>query len=132
MDAKRGLDGVSRVLKIRVIAPLCAPLLLVAACASAPVSTSSAKRPAAEVAVERGRDLAELRCGGCHGLGLYGESPRSPSTPFRDMRRGMTALSFQQRMETIAEGRHYDMPKLGLTAGEANDIAAYIESLELP
>ncbi len=128
MDAKRGLDGVSRVLKIRVIAPL----LVVAACASAPVSTSSAKRPAAEVAVERGRDLAELRCGGCHGLGLYGESPRSPSTPFRDMRRGMTALSFQQRMETIAEGRHYDMPKLGLTAGEADDIAAYIESLELP
>ncbi|MDP2012028.1 MAG: hypothetical protein Q8K11_17800 [Phenylobacterium sp.] len=44
----------------------------------------------------------------------------------------MTALSFKRRMEDIAEGRHYDMPRIGLTANEADDIAAYIESLETP
>ncbi|MDO8322474.1 MAG: c-type cytochrome [Phenylobacterium sp.] len=107
---------------------LCIPLLLLTACGGANVPLTSA----ADVAAERGRDLAELRCGGCHGLGLYGESPRSPSTAFRDMRRGMTALSFRRRMEDIAEGRHYDMPRIGLTANEADDIAAYIESLETP
>lgn len=115
-------------LGLRSVGLLSVPLLLVAACAS----TYAPASPAADVAAERGRDLAELRCGGCHGLGLYGESPRSPSTPFRDMRRGMTALSFQQRMQDIGEGRHYDMPRIGLTASEADDIAAYIESLERP
>lgn len=101
--------------------------VLTAGCA-----TSAPDGVAPGSAAERGRDLAELRCGGCHGLGLYGESPRSPSTPFRDMRRRMTALTFQQRMTDIAEGRHYDMPRIGLSASETEDIAAYIESLEKP
>lgn len=101
--------------------------LLTAGCA-----TNGSDGVAPSSAAERGRDLAELRCGGCHGLGLYGESPRSPSTPFRDMRRRLTALSLQQRLTDITEGRHYDMPRLGLSASETEDIAAYIESLERP
>lgn len=44
----------------------------------------------------------------------------------------MTALSFRGRMEEIAEGRHPGMPRIRLSAGEADDIAAYIESLGTP
>ncbi|MDO8911859.1 MAG: cytochrome c [Phenylobacterium sp.] len=112
--------------KLGLVWSLCASLLLLAACGGANVPLTSA----ADVAAERGRGLAEVRCGGCHGLGLDGESPRSAA--FRDMRRGMTALSFRRRMADIAEGRHYDMPRIKLTANEADDIAAYIESLETP
>ena len=81
-------------------------------------------------AAERGRDLAQRRCAGCHALDLQSQSPRMNAPPFREMRIRYNQASFQHRMAEISEGGHYDMPPLRLDPADARDVAAYIESLE--
>lgn len=81
-------------------------------------------------AAERGGDLAQRSCAGCHAVSLQGQSPRMNAPAFRDLRIRYNQASFQHRMAEIAEGGHYDMPALRLEASEVRDVAAYIESLE--
>ena len=97
-------------------------------CASNSGPTDEARAPA--TAAEFGRDLAERECSRCHALGLAGESPRMDAPPFRDMRIRYNQLSFQRRMQEIAEGGHSAMPPLRIETSDARNVAAYIESLE--
>jgi mono/diheme cytochrome c family protein len=103
-----------------------AAALALAGCASA------SNGVAAGSGAERGRAIAARACGGCHGLGDVGDSPRVGAPPFRELRLRYNALSFERRMVEIAEGGHYDMPPLRLEPGDVADVQAYIESFASP
>jgi len=76
-----------------------------------------------------GLEIADHACAGCHAIGLAGDSPAMAAPAFRDLRVRYNQLSFQRRMEEIAEGGHNAMPPLQLDPGEVRNLAAYIESL---
>jgi mono/diheme cytochrome c family protein len=99
-----------------------------AACATE--SRNGVPAPGPTVAVERGAALATRDCGGCHALGLVGDSPRSMARPFRDMDLRYNAISFERRMAEMAGRGHHEMPPVRLTTSEIRDIAAFIESLD--
>jgi cytochrome c len=80
-------------------------------------------------AAKFGLEIADHACAGCHAIGLAGDSPAMAAPPFRDLRVRYNQLSFQRRMQEIAEGGHNAMPPLQLDPGEVRNLAAYIESL---
>jgi len=93
---------------------------------------SPAPAPRASVAVERGFSLAEQRCGGCHALGLSGESRQSMAPPFREVTLRYNSIAFERRMAELDQHGHGEMPPVRLTASEARDLVAYFSSLERP
>ncbi len=82
-------------------------------------------------AVKQGRDLVEVNCGRCHGVGQADASPHEGAPPFRNLseRFPMDALE-----EAFADGRiysgHPDMPEFIATPEQVEAIIAYIASLQ--
>lgn len=105
--------------------------LAVAALAGCQTTTESQSAPATpSAASERGRVFAERECATCHAIGLNTVSPRSSAPPFVALRGRNNRLSFEQRMQEIAEGEHSDMRAISLEPSQVDDVSAYIESLE--
>ncbi|MEM5474016.1 cytochrome c [Hoeflea sp. AS60] len=81
--------------------------------------------------VKQGRELVEVNCGGCHGVGKADASPHEGAPPFRDLsdRFPIDALE-----EAFADGRiysgHPDMPEFIATPEQVEAIIAYIASLQ--
>jgi mono/diheme cytochrome c family protein len=86
-----------------------------------------AATPAAEV--ERGARLAQQRCASCHGMAPTGRSLNLAAPPFRDIRLRYNALSLEREMAKISVRGHFEMGPQVIGAAEAEDLAAYIESL---
>lgn len=78
---------------------------------------------------ERGRRIAERDCSQCHNIGNSGPSPLATSPPFRDLTIRFNSLSFARRMNELAKAGHYEMPRRQLSEIDAEDIAAYLETL---
>ncbi|MDQ7811078.1 cytochrome c [Brevundimonas sp.] len=79
--------------------------------------------------VERGRAMAAARCGGCHAVGLTGDSPLAAAPPLRDV---ANLYPPEQLQEAFAEGvmtGHPAMPQFELPPGEINDLIAWLDSM---
>lgn len=100
----------------------CAAILLVAGCASTPVSDG----PSAA----RGRLTAEARCGTCHAISGAAEPGQPPS--FSALAARYRAHSLRARLTEIDETGHFNMPPLRMGDADVDDIAAWLDSLPLP
>jgi len=108
----------------------------VAAClASLAMGTQSAARPSGAIdspALDRGRELVQRNCGGCHATGPTGRSPNPRSPPLRTLH---TRYPIEDLAESMSEGllnAHTGMPSFFFTSAEASDIMAYLTQLQTP
>jgi cytochrome c len=89
-------------------------------------------RPGQETAAasaERGRALAQARCGGCHAVGATGDSPHPPAPAFRTLKQRYPVEDLSEALgEGIAVG-HPDMPEFVLEPRQIDDLIAYLKSL---
>ncbi len=76
----------------------------------------------------RGHAVAARECAACHAIEANGVSPRPDAPAFGGASLRHTA-SLEGRVADLARLGHYDMPPLKLSADEARDVAAYIQSL---
>jgi mono/diheme cytochrome c family protein len=78
----------------------------------------------------RGRDFAVSRCSGCHAVGLKGVSPYRAAPPFRSLAQAWSPIALQLRLERSPLHDGPDMPSRQLSGGQADDLAAYIQTLQ--
>ncbi|WP_332765874.1 c-type cytochrome [Phenylobacterium sp.] len=83
----------------------------------------------ADPAVQRGQAFAERRCAGCHVVGLD-DGPASFGPRFRDLRIRYNALSLQRRFTEISQHGSGEMPPIQIGRREAEDLVAYLETLQ--
>lgn len=102
--------------------------LQIAALAAAAVVSSGPVSPA----VAHGGAIAAQRCAICHAVGVVGDSPNSGAPPFRRLNLRYNPIALEQTLKRIATKGHYEMRPQTLSASEADDVAAYIQSLEAP
>jgi mono/diheme cytochrome c family protein len=102
-------------------------IILVASILSAIAAAANAQPPGD---VERGRDLAQARCGGCHAVGPTGASAMPAAPPFRDLHR---RYPVEQLAEALAEGistGHEAMPEFQFAPAQIEALLAYLQTLE--
>ena len=99
---------------------------LLAGCAGSGVAPeSSGFSPAAD----RGLSIAKQRCSGCHMVGLD-ETAATEGPRFRDLQMRYNAISLARKFGEISQHGAGEMPPVSLGASEAEDIAAYFETLD--
>jgi cytochrome c len=102
-----------------------APLALAAAVA---LGGCAGLRPTPDTAMARGHAVARRDCAACHAVEPGGVSPRPAAPAFGSLEMRHTA-GLEGRVAELARLGHYDMPPLRLSAAEARDVTAYIQSL---
>jgi cytochrome c len=80
--------------------------------------------------VAAGRRVAATRCGTCHAVDLKDQSPNPKSPRFRDLGRNYPLNGLRQALITGMIVGHLDMPITKLTGPEADDLIAYLKSLQ--
>lgn len=108
-------------------AGLIASAFILSACASLGAGSSGVL----DAGSERGRSLAERRCAGCHAVGLD-ERPMADGPRFRDLARRYNAISLQRRFVEISQHGSGEMPPVQISQSDAEDLVAYLGSLERP
>ena len=81
--------------------------------------------------VERGREIAQANCAGCHAVGADGESPNPDSPPFRALK---DMYPVENLEEALAEGivtshDNLKMPEFEFESGLIGDFIAYLKTL---
>lgn len=105
--------------------------LVLSAGLSGCVSSPPAPEPQPlSAAAERGRSFALRACGGCHALGSGRQSANAVAPSFATIRMRHTSLALERALADIAREGHGEMPPIYMTAGEIEDLVAYVESLE--
>ncbi|MGE0828439.1 MAG: cytochrome c [Hyphomonadaceae bacterium] len=92
--------------------------------AAAPVGLASSDR------IARGREIAELRCAGCHAIGADGQSRMAEAPPFRMLSQRYPVAALE---EALAEGilvGHPAMPEFVLSPDDLEALTAYLESVQ--
>lgn len=79
--------------------------------------------------VERGRLLAEERCGRCHAVGPTGESPHRITPPFRTFHEDFPIPMLAEAAATGLLAGHEEMPMFEFSPEELTALLAYIDSL---
>lgn len=103
------------------------PVLFSAAAAltiAAPASVS-----AGDLALDRGRHIAERDCAACHAVGSENESPNGAAPTFRAIRLRYNPISLEHRLGPMPRLGHARMPPRTLNAADIPDLVAYIQSL---
>ncbi|MEE7448960.1 cystathionine beta-lyase [Methylobacterium radiotolerans] len=80
--------------------------------------------------VRQGETLARTSCARCHAVGRVGESPLPAAPPFRDLHR---RYPVEDLAEALVEGirtGHPSMPEFRFDPDQAQDLIAYLKSLE--
>jgi mono/diheme cytochrome c family protein len=98
--------------------------------AAAAALAMTAGAPAA--GVDHGARVAQQRCAGCHAIGLERHSPNRSAPPFTDIRMRYNALSLERELAKISNRGHFEMRPQSIGSSEAEDLAAYIETLAPP
>jgi mono/diheme cytochrome c family protein len=91
---------------------------------------SVAQAQAEENLLNKGRQLVEINCSGCHATGREGKSPFAPAPPFREVARNYTQ---DELVDGFMEGlavRHKAMPDWDMTMDQAEAVATYILSIK--
>ena len=81
-------------------------------------------------AVERGNEMAQLLCQRCHAIGLSGKSPNPLSPPFRTLQAKLTMEGLADEIDEGLLLGHRPMPPWQFSARQAEDLLAYIASLD--
>ena len=83
----------------------------------------------AATVLERGRALAQSRCGICHAIGQTGESPHRISIPFRNLyQRYPVGMLVRARRTGVVAG-HDEMPMYTFSRADIDALLTYIDSL---
>jgi mono/diheme cytochrome c family protein len=80
--------------------------------------------------VKQGETIALTNCARCHAVGRLGPSPLREAPPFRELH---TRYPVEDLGEALAEGittGHPTMPEFRLEPDQAEDLIAYLKSLE--
>ncbi|MGU3340734.1 c-type cytochrome [Methylobacterium mesophilicum] len=80
--------------------------------------------------VRQGETLARTNCARCHAVGRVGESPLGAAPPFRELH---TRYPVEDLGEALTEGirtGHPSMPEFRFDSDQAEDLIAYMKSLE--
>lgn len=80
--------------------------------------------------VQRGREIVEKDCAGCHAIGVTGDSPLAMAPPFRTLHQRYPVESLA---EALAEGivtGHAEMPQFAFESPQIEDLIHYLKSLE--
>lgn len=80
--------------------------------------------------IERGRAIAEVRCGVCHAVGESDDSPLPQAPVFRELSERYPVESLQ---EGLAEGiitGHAAMPEIAMEPTEISDFLAYLKAIQ--
>jgi len=83
----------------------------------------------AVAAEDRGAQVALRECAACHSVGPSGDSLNSDAPTFRSLRLSQNPLSLEKRLTRLPETGHPAMPPRPLSAGDAADLVAYIQTL---
>lgn len=78
----------------------------------------------------QGEVIAHAHCARCHAVGRVGQSPLREAPPFRDLHR---RYPVEDLGEALAEGirtGHPAMPEFRFDPDQAQDLIAYLKSLE--
>lgn len=86
------------------------------------------QRQAAPTPAERGHAVALRLCAACHAVEPGGVSPRPRAVGFAS-REMQHMAGLEGRVAALTRQGHYGMPPVALSAGQADDIVAYIGSL---
>ena len=110
---------------------LCAFALALGACATTPAPHSSGAPPLAKLdpVQARGKAFAERRCGGCHNVGLDDGGPQE-GPAFRRLATRYNALSLERRFAEVSAHGYDRMPPVNFSSSEAQDLIAYLDSLQ--
>jgi mono/diheme cytochrome c family protein len=82
------------------------------------------------VDIERGSEVAQRSCSGCHAVALEAASRAQDAPPFRVLSRLYSAQSLERKLTSIAADGHFEMPRVSLTEDQISDVSAYIASLQ--
>lgn len=99
-------------------------------CASTagPHGPAAAHGPRLDPAVQRGHDIAQRRCAGCHEIG-EDEGGATEGPPFRTLAMRYNSLSLQHRFAEISAHGFDRMPPVSFTKSQADDLVAYLGTL---
>lgn len=106
-------------------------LLLLTACATERGPSSGVERAGLNPAQERGRAFAVRRCAGCHTVGQDGGGAQE-GPPFRTLAFRYNALALQRRFAEVSEHGFQMMPPVSFSRAEAEDLLAYVATLQGP
>jgi mono/diheme cytochrome c family protein len=84
----------------------------------------------AQDATERGRELVEWNCAGCHAVGENGRSPLAAAPVFRTLGQRYPLTDLE---EALAEGivtGHPGMPQFAFEADDVSAVIAYLEAIQ--
>jgi mono/diheme cytochrome c family protein len=101
-------------------------LAVVASACATPPGAASGPSP------QRGRALARDLCSGCHAIGRRGASPNSNAPPLRAVLSSYDERVLSQALQKGALMGHSDLPTVRLNARGAEDLIAYLKSIERP
>jgi mono/diheme cytochrome c family protein len=99
---------------------------LLAAC----VSTGEPPAYAGDPAV--GRQLAEENCASCHAIGLTGESPNSEAPVFRRVLSHYPPNILAKDLDDAVSVSHLKMPTFYFGEHHADDLVAYLKTIQSP
>lgn len=106
------------------------PATLLAVILAALPFLPSAPATAWDRQVRQGERLARTNCARCHAVGRNGESPLAAAPPFRELH---TRYPVDDLGEALTEGirtGHPTMPEFRFDPDQAQDLIAYLKSLE--
>ena len=101
-------------------------VIALAAIGAAPVRATEA------TLAKRGEAIARINCGGCHAIGVRGESPNPKSPPFRTLSRKYPLDNLEEALaEGIVVGHEgVEMPAFQLSAARIEALLAYLRTVQ--
>ena len=114
-----------RALAQRILASLVMPMMAIGCW-----GMLSSEPRAEDGSVQRGREIAEANCAGCHAIGGTGDSPLAMAPPFRTLHQRYPVESLAEALsEGIVTG-HAEMPQFVFESPQIEDFIYYLKSLE--
>jgi mono/diheme cytochrome c family protein len=100
--------------------------LALAGCATGGEAQAPGVAPVGEV--DRGRQLAERSCAGCHALDAREERAIGRAPALHDVRLRLSAESLHRRLKDMDRYGHDEMPPMDLSADEIDDLLAFLDT----
>ena len=94
-----------------------------------PVAAQDRTRMTVNPSAERGRQVAERVCAACHAITAQDDSPLAMAPPFKTLRMRYNPISMERHIGALASAGYYGMPPQRLSPGEAEEVAAYIDTV---
>jgi mono/diheme cytochrome c family protein len=79
--------------------------------------------------IERGRQLAERSCAGCHALDPLEDRALGRAPALYDVRLRLSAASLHRRLKDMDRYGHDEMPPMDLSADEIDALIEYLDTM---